>query len=55
MIEQYQNGEVINHKFSKIQTNKSKVEISKIDKETKLPISNTKIEIYNNTSLKLSN
>ena len=31
---------------SKIQTNKSKVEISKIDKETKLPISNTKIEIY---------
>lgn len=31
---------------SKVKTNISKIEISKIDKETKLPVINTKIEIY---------
>ena len=31
---------------SNISTNKSKIEISKVDKEIKLPIANTKIEIY---------
>lgn len=30
---------------SKIETNKSKIEVLKIDKETKLPINNTKIEL----------